>query len=103
MNPSSAAPEVPSDRRAANRRTGIDRRAGERRLVVDRRYSAERRVVTGSWLTHEPPAEHVRNAMQLLVGALESDAALSPAEFTRLAESALVRLSLALDGLEKTT
>ena len=40
--------------------------------------------------------------MQLLVGALESDAALTPAEFVQLAESALVRLSLALDGLEKT-
>jgi len=51
-------------------------------------------------LDNESPTEHVRNAMQLLVNALESDD-LTPADLTGLAESALARLSLAVNAMEK--
>jgi hypothetical protein len=66
--------------------------------LVDRRYSADRRA-TGPWIRHEPPAEHIRNAMQLLVNALESEN-MTRADFARLTESALARLSLALAAIE---
>jgi hypothetical protein len=53
----------------------------------------------GAFLAYESPPEHVRNAMQLLVNVLESDN-LSPADLARLTESALARLTLALNVLE---
>lgn len=100
MNPS-ASSRPPRERRAEDRRTSTDRRGSQRRLVVDRRYSTERRGSSGTWLAAEPPAEHVRNAMQLLAAALDSQTPVSSDEFARHAEAALARLSLALAGLEE--
>ena len=70
-------------------------------MVVDRRLPTARRGTSGTWVSTEPPVEHMRNAMQLLVVAIEGGATLHPAEFTRLAESALARLSLALAAMEE--
>jgi hypothetical protein len=70
-------------------------------MVLDRRFATERRSSSGTWVAAEPPAEHLRNAMQLLLSAVESETPLPPAEFARLAESALARLSLALNALEE--
>ena len=81
-----------TDRREPNRRSGTDRRGNQRRRGTDRR--------AGALLDNESPTEHVRNAMQLLVNALESDD-LTPADLTGLAESALARLSLAVNAMEK--
>ena len=52
--------------------------------------------------TSESPAEHVRNAMQLLVNAIETNPTVGPADFAQVAESALARLHLALRGLERS-
>ena len=90
-----------SERRENNRRSGSDRRGTQRRQVTDRRFSDERHGRPIGIVGHESPAEHVRNAMQLLVSALETDPSLSPANFTHVAESALARLTLALNGLER--
>lgn len=89
------------ERREASRRSGLDRRETDRRLVIDRRYSSERRGRLRLLVAHESPAEHVRNAMQLLMTALETHPTLTAADFTHVAESALARLSLAIAGLEK--
>ena len=51
---------------------------------------------------HESPAEHVRNAMQLLVNAPENSPTVTPDNFAQVAESALARLHLALRGLERS-
>lgn len=99
MSPSPSLP--PRERRNEDRRAGADRRGSQRRLVVDRRYSTERRGSSGTWLAAEPPAEHVRNAMQLLASVLDSQTPVTPAEFARHAEAALARLSLALAALEE--
>jgi hypothetical protein len=92
-----------SERRENNRRSGQERRGNQRRLIVDRRYSSERRGRASVLLASESPAEHVRNAMQLLVSALESETTLTPEDFADLAESTLARLNLALSGLERRT
>ena len=68
-------------------------------MVVDRRFSTERRT-SGTWLATEPPVEHLRNVMQLLLAALDSQTPLTAAEVNRLAEGALARLSLVLAALE---
>lgn len=60
----------------------------------------ERRGASGAWLGVESPAEHIRNAMQLLVAGLESETSLTATEFRSLADSTLARLSLALAALE---
>jgi hypothetical protein len=96
----SASPTPPSERRAGNRRSGTDRRGNQRRFVIDRRFSNDGHTPSGTWLAAEPPAEHVRNAMQLIMHGLESETPLTVAEFSRLAESALARLSLALADME---
>lgn len=69
-------------------------------MVADRRFSTGRHSPLGTWLTPEPPAEHVRNAMQLLMGALDSDPPLTSEAFSRLAEATLTRLGLALVAIE---
>lgn len=66
----------------------------------DRRYSGDRRSPSVIWLSPEPPAEHVRNAMQLLMGALDSDPPLTAEAYSRLAEATLTRLGFALAALE---
>ena len=86
-----------NDRRAANRRSGT-----ERRMVNDRRFSDERRTPSGAWVGVETPAEHIRNAMQLLISGLESETTLSTPDFARIAESALSRLTVALSALESS-
>lgn len=98
---SQASSLPPRERRTDDRRTGTDRRGSHRRLVVDRRFSNERRSSSGTWVAAEPPAEHVRNAMQLLVSALESQTPMTVDEFARHAEAAMTRLSLALAALEE--
>jgi hypothetical protein len=72
----------------------------ERRKGVDRRFGTEERASSGLWLSEEPPAEHVRNAMQLLMGALDSEPPMTAEAFARLAEATLTRLGLALATLE---
>jgi hypothetical protein len=72
----------------------------ERRAGVDRRFGTELRASSGVWLSVEPPAEHVRNAMQLLMGALDSEPPMTAEAFARLAEATLTRLGLALATLE---
>lgn len=90
----------PSTRLFADRRHGVDRRVEprrrvvtnapvERRRVVDRRRGVERRSTLerrrragGRILSRETPAEHVRNALQLLTplplgGQTDFDAALA--------------------------
>ena len=87
-----------TERRSQDRRTGAERRANERRVVVDRRYSSDRRSIPR--MNVETPIEHIRNAMQLLVSAVESEAPLTPDDFARRAEAALERLTRALSSLE---
>lgn len=69
-------------------------------MVADRRFNTERHESSGVWLSDEPPAEHVRNAMQLLTGALDSEPRMTAEGFARLAEATLTRLGLALAALE---
>lgn len=104
----------PPTRLFADRRHGVDRRREprrrvvstapvERRQVVDRRRGAERRSTlerrgrkgwgAGRTLARETPAEHVRNALQVLAplpGAGEPEFA-----------AALARLKTALELLEQ--
>lgn len=68
--------------------------------MMDRRFTTERRSVSGIWMSPEPPTEHVRNAMQLLMGALDSDPPLTAEAFSRLAEATLTRLGFALAAME---
>jgi hypothetical protein len=88
------------ERRTGDRRTGSDRRGTERRVVVDRRYAPDRRSQSMMRQGIETPIEHIRNAMQLLLGAVESEAALTSDDFARRAEAALERLTRALSSLE---
>jgi hypothetical protein len=110
--------DPPSDaftRLIADRRRGIDQRveprrrvlagapaARERRAVVDRRSGVERRSTIerrGRVLRRRPsegPAEHVRNALQLLSGLTQSAPDLS-ADLS----AALERLRHALELLER--
>lgn len=96
----------PRDRRAVARRSGTDRREADRRAVADRRYNTERRASSsarassGAWLAAEPPAEHLRNAIQLLAATLDDQSPLTHAEFAQHAQAALARLTLALAALE---
>ena len=89
-----------TERRATNRRAGPDRRSAERRVVADRRFGAAERSPSGTWISPEPPDEHVRNAMQLLMAGLDSHPPLTAEAFSRLAEATLTRLGLALAALE---
>jgi hypothetical protein len=93
--PSAPRPE----RRAADRRAGADRRGTQRRVVVDRRYASDRRSQLGPH-GFETPLEHIRNAMQVLIGAVESETPLTSDDFARRAEAALERLTRALSSLE---
>ncbi len=94
-----------SDRRAVPRRHVVTSAPAERRRLVDRRRGAERRSTlerrghAATKRTAEGPAEHVRNALQLLA-ALQ--AAVSPAaeEGADLA-AAVERLRRALSILER--
>jgi hypothetical protein len=52
-------------------------------------------------VTRETAAEHVRNAMQLLIGGLGKG--MSPDDLRGHAEAAIARLSLALAALEKNS
>lgn len=88
------------ERRATDRRTGADRRGTQRRVVVDRRYASDRRSSSGLRPDFETPLEHIRNAMQVLIGAVESHAPLTSDDFARRAEAALERLTRALSSLE---
>jgi hypothetical protein len=98
----------------ADRRHGVDRRTRprrhavallrpERRRVVDRRDGAERRSTlerrgrATRFPTREGPAEHVRNALQLLA-PLEP---LDPVQERELFAAAVARLRRALQLLEK--
>ena len=80
-------------RGSTSRRDGTDRRALERRTVDERRHLTDRRAPI------EPPAEHLRNALQLLThltvnGRLHYDDRLK-------LDAARRRLTLALDQLER--
>jgi len=88
------------ERRSGDRRSGGDRRGTQRRVVVDRRYADERRSSSGMRPNVETPIEHIRNAMQVLIGAVESQAPLTRDDFARRAEAALERLTRALASLE---
>jgi hypothetical protein len=89
-------------RRSGDRRSGGERRHSQRRSVRDRRGSPERRQPGFSdWVTRETAAEHVRNAMQLLIGGLGKG--MSPDDLRGHAEAAIARLSLALAALEKNS
>jgi hypothetical protein len=94
-HPSAPRPE----RRGTDRRAGADRRGNDRRVIVDRRYAPERRGSAGL-RGFETPLEHIRNAMQLLIGAVESETPLTGDDFARRAEAALERLTRALSSLE---
>ena len=89
------------DQRAAPRRRVVLISLPERRAVVDRRIGAERRSTLDRRCrprphSRETPAEHIRNAMQLL-----RQAALShPASNEEDIAAALLRLQRALSLLE---
>jgi len=100
----------------ADRRRGIDRReiprrqvlilvSLERRSVVDRRMLSERRSTldrrgrTAGRAATESPAEHLRNALQLL-GQLPLAADLSPEDHADLT-AAVERMQRALRLLER--
>ena len=91
------------DRRAAPRRHAVALKRPERRRVVDRRGGAERRSTlerrgrATRFPTREGPAEHVRNALQLLA-PLEP---LDPVQERELFAAAVARLRRALELLEK--
>jgi hypothetical protein len=85
------------------RRRAVARAPLERRRVVDRRGGAERRSTlerrghVARFPAGESPAEHVRNALQLLA-PLEP---LDPVQERELFAAAVRRLRLALQLLEK--
>jgi len=84
---------VPSALSIAERRRQVDRRRGaERRSTLDRRGRGARAAAG------EAPAEHLRNALQLLAPLAES-LGLSPDERGHL-EAALERVQRALAALE---
>ena len=93
------------DRRAVPRRTVLARVAQDRRRVVDLRKGAERRSTldrrnrAARPRSTETPAEHVRNALQLLHHLNESDGL--HAEHRADLAAALRRLDRALDLLER--
>ena len=99
MNASQPSGQRP-ERRAGDRRAGADRRGNQRRVVVDRRYATDRRSQSGLRSNFETPLEHLRNAMQVLIGAVESATPLTSDDFARRAEAALERLTRALSSLE---
>jgi len=89
------------DQRAAPRRRVVLNALPERRAVVDRRVGAERRSTLDRRCrprhnTREGPAEHIRNAMQLL----RQVAAGHPEASQEDVAAALVRLERALSLLE---
>lgn len=87
------------------RRTVLARVAVDRRHIVDLRRGAERRSTLdrrnrpGHARTTETPAEHVRNALQLLHHLHETDALLVEPRADLAA--ALLRLERALQMLER--
>jgi len=94
-----------SDRRAAPRRHVVNSAAAERRRLVDRRRGAERRSTlerrgnAATNRTAEAPAEHVRNALQLLA-AFQAAAGPDVDEGADLT-AAVERLRRALSILER--
>jgi hypothetical protein len=70
-------------------------------VIADRRDTAQRHASASAWPAAEPPTEHLRNAIQLLVATLDDRTPLTPAEFARHAQAALARLTLALTALEE--
>jgi len=86
------------DRRLAPRRRAVAASPRERRRVVDRRRGAERRSTlerrgrSARLPAHESPAEHLRNALQVLVPMHATD----DADFG----AALARVRRALELLE---
>lgn len=88
-----------SPARSGDRRAVMDRRARDERRAAKRRVADERRHLTDRRAPTEPPAEHLRNALQLLTdltinGRLHYDDRLE-------LEAARRRLTLALDQLER--
>jgi hypothetical protein len=85
------------ERRTVERRQTLvlvpaEQRSGQdRRRPLDRRSNLERRG-------HETPAEHIRNALQLL--ATVAEAGVLDDELQRDLESAMLRLRFAVDRLE---
>jgi hypothetical protein len=93
------------DRRTAPRRHAVALMRPERRRVVDRRGGAERRSTlerrgrATRFPTGEAPAEHVRNALQLLAPLEPLDPV--PVQERELFAAAVARLRRALQLLEK--
>ena len=92
----------------ADRRGGVDRRTDPRRTTLetvpvdrgaDRRSTLDRRNRAGRPRTSETPAEHVRNALQLIHHVNETDGL--DAELRADMAAALRRLERALDLLER--
>ncbi len=82
------------ERRApADRRRGVERRAAERRRALGRRRN-------DAGLASETPADHIRNALQL-IGEMESGAPTE--EYREDARAAIRRLWLGLELLERRT
>jgi hypothetical protein len=89
------------DQRAAPRRRMVLISLPERRAVVDRRVGAERRSTLDRRCrprpnTRETPAEHIRNAMQLLRQVAANDPSLNDEDVA----AAVLRLERALILLE---
>lgn len=87
------------DRRGPERRVTEDRRFTDERRATNRRADAERRLVPDRRASTEPPAEHLRNAMQLL-SQLSGNGRLRYDDRLEL-DAARRRLQLALLGLER--
>lgn len=89
-----------AERRSAAERRGVDRRHGmvlvevERRSGRDRRRAGERRVRE----IDETPAQHIRNALQLLANVAQSGTL--DDELQRDIDSAIFRLRFAVERLE---
>jgi hypothetical protein len=97
---SASSPNSRPERRASDRRSGADRRGNQRRAVADRRYSSDRRNSPAFRANIETPIEHIRNAMQVLIGTIEYPEPLTSDEFALRAVAALERLTRALAALE---
>lgn len=94
-----------ADRRTGQRRQAITTVARERRRVVDRRFGGERRSTVerrGRLLAHhgfmESPAEHLRNALQLVAQATEGERAPQARDWLAGAVERIRRALALLDG-----